>query len=242
MNPLHLLSLRIHPPGLMRFAHARGLLDRQDAGMGYALHAWLVAMFGEHAPRPYRYFDARTELLGYGRAEAQILREHAQAFAPADAYAALVPHTLVSKPMPNTWREGQRLSFETQTTPIVRTAQGVEKDALLHALDQLGAQAPERGTQALHALRETTYQDWLHRQCGEALAFDTLLITGLLRQRLMRRRHDAERRRHILERPIVTFSGQARIRSPQAFADLLARGIGRHRAFGLGMILLAPPR
>jgi CRISPR system Cascade subunit CasE len=30
------------------------------------------------------------------------------------------------------------------------------------------------------------------------------------------------------------------VADPAAFAQLLARGVGRHRAFGLGMLLLRP--
>ena len=32
------------------------------------------------------------------------------------------------------------------------------------------------------------------------------------------------------------------ITDPTAFADLLARGVGRHRAYGYGMLLLRPAR
>jgi len=31
------------------------------------------------------------------------------------------------------------------------------------------------------------------------------------------------------------------VRDPTGFAALLARGVGRHRAFGFGMLLLRPP-
>jgi len=31
------------------------------------------------------------------------------------------------------------------------------------------------------------------------------------------------------------------VQDPQAFAALLARGLGRHRSFGYGCLLLAPP-
>ncbi|MFG1332515.1 type I-E CRISPR-associated protein Cas6/Cse3/CasE [Xanthobacter autotrophicus] len=35
--------------------------------------------------------------------------------------------------------------------------------------------------------------------------------------------------------------GTLTVRDAQAFAALLARGVGRHRAFGYGMLLLSPP-
>ena len=35
--------------------------------------------------------------------------------------------------------------------------------------------------------------------------------------------------------------GALTVTDPDAFAALLARGVGRHRAYGYGMILLRPP-
>ncbi|MEQ8964701.1 MAG: type I-E CRISPR-associated protein Cas6/Cse3/CasE [Azospirillaceae bacterium] len=40
--------------------------------------------------------------------------------------------------------------------------------------------------------------------------------------------------------PDAVFEGVLRVDDPAAFAALLARGVGRHRAFGFGMLLLAP--
>ncbi|MFG1478963.1 type I-E CRISPR-associated protein Cas6/Cse3/CasE [Xanthobacter sp. V4C-4] len=35
--------------------------------------------------------------------------------------------------------------------------------------------------------------------------------------------------------------GTLSVRDAEAFGVLLARGVGRHRAFGYGMLLLSPP-
>ena len=43
-----------------------------------------------------------------------------------------------------------------------------------------------------------------------------------------------------IEGPEALISGTLRVEDGPAFAKLLARGIGRHRAFGLGMLLLRP--
>ncbi|MDD4944986.1 MAG: type I-E CRISPR-associated protein Cas6/Cse3/CasE [Rhodoferax sp.] len=37
-------------------------------------------------------------------------------------------------------------------------------------------------------------------------------------------------------------AGQMRVTDPQAFAQLLANGLGRHRTFGFGLLLLRPVR
>jgi CRISPR system Cascade subunit CasE len=43
------------------------------------------------------------------------------------------------------------------------------------------------------------------------------------------------------EKPDVTLRGRLSITDSAAFADLLRRGVGRHKAFGFGMLLLRPP-
>jgi CRISPR system Cascade subunit CasE len=40
--------------------------------------------------------------------------------------------------------------------------------------------------------------------------------------------------------PDAVFTGVLQVRDSDAFAALVARGIGRHRAFGFGMLLLKP--
>ena len=41
--------------------------------------------------------------------------------------------------------------------------------------------------------------------------------------------------------PDLTVRGQLQVDHPNAFQQLLARGLGRHRSFGFGCLLLAPP-
>jgi CRISPR system Cascade subunit CasE len=45
-----------------------------------------------------------------------------------------------------------------------------------------------------------------------------------------------------LRKPDVTFRGMLEVVEPGAFEALLRRGVGRHRAFGFGMLLLRPHR
>lgn len=40
--------------------------------------------------------------------------------------------------------------------------------------------------------------------------------------------------------PDATMEGLLEVQRPEAFAELMARGCGRHRAFGFGMLLLRP--
>ena len=59
----------------------------------------------------------------------------------------------------------------------------------------------------------------------------------------LRQTHSGQNRSHRgVERPDALFTGEITVADPEAFCRLLARGVGRHRAFGFGMLLLRPPR
>jgi CRISPR system Cascade subunit CasE len=232
MSTLHLIRLPLHPPRLIRFAFAHGI-RQEDETLGYTLHAWLTALFGEAAPKPFRYFERRQEVLAYAPHDAQTLLAIAEERGSLAALAALDTENAASKPMPTGWRGGQRLHLEVLTCPVSRKGED-EKDVYLRALDRQGERAPSRGE---------VYRQWFARQWQGVVELEQVELLGMrARVRLLRRaRHDGNRLLSI-ERPQALFAAEAVIREPARFAVCLARGIGRHRAFGFGMVLLAPPR
>lgn len=104
--------------------------------------------------------------------------------------------------------------------------------------------------------RATCYLEWLDARLrdvgasiareaeqvvsGEALAarVDAFRFTRLL----ARDRGGARSRTQHPEGPDATITGTLVVDEPAHFADGLARGVGRFRAFGFGMLLLSPPR
>ena len=52
---------------------------------------------------------------------------------------------------------------------------------------------------------------------------------------------DEPRKSKLFPRPDVVFAGRLRVTEPAAFGAWLGRGVGRHCAFGFGMLLLRPP-
>jgi CRISPR system Cascade subunit CasE len=238
------MRCRLNPAMLMRFKklsrelsdNGPGLLRRADDVMGYTLHAWLHEMFKDLAPQPFRFVEKTGDVLGYTRATADELMEIAQAFASPQAFEALEPDSLATKAMPTTWTAGRRLQVEVTTSPLARftNEQGreVECDVYLRTLDRLGEATPAR---------EQVYADWFRRQWGEALRFEQVGIDSFSLVDLLRRPTVAGQRKVAkLVRPQVTFSAVVAIADPQAFAQRLAAGIGRHKTFGYGMVLLKP--
>lgn len=232
MNTLHLLRIPVDPPRLLRFAYEHGI-KQEDETLGYTLHAWFAALFGELSPKPFRYFERRREVLAYARKDAASLFDHAQTFAQPIAWQALDVEGVASKPMPQRWRTGQRLRLEVLTCPVARK-DDEEKDVYLRALDRLGDAAPSRAE---------VYRQWFAAQWGDAVCLESVELIGMsARSSLLRRdRRNGNRLRRV-ERPQALFAADVVIQNAEAFAERLARGVGRHRAFGFGMVLLAPPR
>lgn len=232
MSGLHLLRIPVHAPRLLRFAAEHGI-THEDETLGYTLHAWFAALFGARAPKPFRHLERRNEVLAYATADAATLLAHAQAFASPQAWVVLDPEGVASKPMPAVWRAGQRVRLEVLTCPVSRRGDE-EKDVYLRALDRLGDEAPPRAE---------VYRTWFTEQWGDAVRIDQLDLLGMnARSRLLRRARNSHSRLKVVERPQALFAAEATVENSERFATLLARGIGRHRAFGFGMVLVAPPR
>ncbi|SUS08718.1 CRISPR-associated protein Cas6/Cse3/CasE, subtype I-E/ECOLI [uncultured Defluviicoccus sp.] len=257
--PLHMLKLEPDMRRLAAWVYARRLAGR-DGDLGYALHAALAAAFGEAVPKPFRLREPRCgswgdgaglpALYGYCAADELALKERA-ALAEPDVHAALGLDTLAVKPMPTHWTEGRQLDFEVRIRPVVRCdragdrASVRERDAFLAVLPPATTAGSANGFS-----REEVYRQWLTRELGRDDAAvplaSTLRMIGFHRTRVQRRGRPAEDGRRTfgpsLEGPDALFTGVLEVNDGGAFAMLIRRGIGRHRAFGFGMLLLRPAR
>jgi CRISPR system Cascade subunit CasE len=227
--------------------HARH--ERQRWDLGNALHGLLRAAFGDAAPQPFRYLDERQGLLAYTVLDADALRTQV---ALADPLAALTLGLGATerhpgyrlRAFPTEWRNGQVLAFEVRLRPTLRTAQG-ERDAFLCALER---------AQGAPVQREAVYVQWLREHVGpcEGAApqpwqgamevLDDVHVAAFQRQPIVRRTQTPDgqgRRGVVVDGPDAVLKGHLRVLDGPAFAHLLARGIGRHRAFGFGMLLLS---
>lgn len=246
--PLQLLRMLPDMAALARWALATGQRVLQDDN-GYALHAALRAILGDLAPKPFALLERPgvLQLIGYTRHGADELQRalgQAEISDPGAAAALGLDQAdnFVIKPMPTNWRGGDRLSFEVRVAPVVRSRQQPgggypEIDAAFHP-DFAAAASGDR---------EAAHRAWLARELARGGAA-TLLTSRALSFRLapMARRHAPARgrtgrssRQGLL--PDLCVRGQLRLDDPLAFDALLARGLGRHRSFGYGCLLLAPP-
>ncbi len=255
-DPLHLVRLSLDRRSLLRVgqSHRHPSFDE-----GYLLHAGLAEAFAQSndkAEVPLHCFGVDPihegtndiRVLAYADLDAAALRGRLGTRSHALGLA------LAAKPMP-VLAAGTRADFWVRVCPTVRTkkpgdrelgrdakgrSKGRELDAYVHAT--LGLPNDARSNGVALPTREDVYGAWLGKQLGDAASL--VPTDGGATVRLPEFRRDRVYREHraIGERPNAVLEGTLVVKDEAAFRALLRRGIGRHRAFGFGMLLLRPPR
>jgi CRISPR system Cascade subunit CasE len=248
---LNMLRLPLDVRRLMQFGRAYRLLGRGDAqDDGYLAHALFAALFGADAPKPFalptpgerRPGEAGImPVLAYTPFSLATLRTGACAVADPDIYEVVRWDEAGDKPMP-AFMQGGYFGFELRACPLRRLGRGATARAGaeidIYQAEKLAAKNPDDVPP-----RADIYAMWLKAQFAAAGGVQLLDIRMLAfrRSALMRRgREQADKSRPLqrLERPDAHFGGMLQITDPGAFRRFLARGVGRHRAFGFGMLLL----
>lgn len=242
-RPLTLINLMPDREAFARWSARRapGGRDQEAAGLqdtGYAWHGLLKRAFGSDAPKPFvdRIPLRSNQLLGYVDCAAASFSPHPDL--DSLAARALGLETLRTSELPTSWHEGQELSFDVRVRPVVRTraharsGRNDEMDAAVHAA--LRDSSVER---------EQAYREWLQRELDRdaAARLQKMKTIAFRRTRVVRRRQDAQRKSVSIEGPDLWVSGRLVVNSPDAFTALLRRGLGRHRAFGFGCLLVGRP-
>lgn len=242
MSGLYMVEIRPDLGALLRFLHGQGLdIGDHDEDLGYGVHAWLAAAFGQGTIRPWRLLHDRrrpTRILGYTTRDAAELREQLAAFAEPSVYAVCpdLERDILTRPMP-TWLPGRLLAFEVQCCPVGRkSGSGVEKDIFLISADHGHRNDLDR---------ESVYTAWAAERLerNNACSVRSIRLDGFRLVRQLRKTQPSEngRSRARLVRPMALIRGELVVGDPDSFNAMLAGGIGRHVAFGYGMVLLSPP-
>ena len=240
-----------------RWAGNRRLIRQGAFDEGFALHVLLSAVFGKAVLQPYRLLRpgraSIASLYGYSDVDQRVLRDMAQAVATPDCIGVLGLDDLATKEMPERLRKGQRLGFDVRVRPIRRLGQslhdsqsgrvlrkGSELDAfrleLLHRSPD-GWRNPATRVDLNGISRQSVYADWLADRLAGAADMDTAScrLIDFRRSRAWRGNGRSS------EGPDATLQGECVVRDPEAFATMLRRGVGRHRAYGYGMLIPRPP-
>ncbi len=186
-------------------------------------------------------------LLGYV-ADAAALGDAAALPSADPMIDALFPSAPQTRAMPVGWREGARFRFEVRVRPVVRygsriraarAAEGSGWQPRAGEVDAFVA-ACARAGEGVEVSREDVYRDWLAARFAPGAVMEQAELKRVRRIRTRRSKHDGSGTRSS-ESCEAVFTGTLIVGDPAAFALLLARGVGRHTAFGFGMLTLAPP-
>jgi CRISPR system Cascade subunit CasE len=172
-----------------------------------------------------------------------------------------------TKPMAS-FPVGTRLDFRTRICPTIRSKRAHPSETARQKAYELDVWLAERFAEwelqkpalwdsarpfDVHSDRERSYGDWLRREMlgvtatGEARPQRVPAAELEGSARLVEFRQDPFHRtptKHSRDggkgpkRPNAVLEGTLRVTDSAAFTSLLARGIGRHRAYGFGMLLV----
>ena len=240
-----------------RWAGQRGLVQRGAFDEGYAFHILLSEMFGKATLRPFRLFASERRrtatLYAYADTDEHALRRTAEVTATPDCLTALDPQKLLSKRMPGKFQSGQRLGFDIRVRPVRRLrdelqdhgsgqvlAKGAEVDVFrVSALHRFPHGRADEDANARKAgeTRGKIYTEWLAERFGNAVVIDEnqCRLAAFRRTRVLRGDGVGP------EGPDATFHGVLTVREPTEFSARVRNGVGRHKAYGFGMLLLRPP-
>lgn len=252
MKQLHLIRIPLSMNALGRWAGERGWVRGRALAFdeGRALHHLVDETFGPGSLRPFRLLlpprSVEGNLYSYSVYGHEELVAAMHKFALPEHLEVLRPERLASKLMPVDWGVGERLGFDVRLRPVRRLRNdlptllgkfrgGAELDAYLweavrhHPTDWKGMATNDRS-------RGSVYLDWLDERLASGARIDRAATRMVRYQRIVVARGD-----RALEGPDATFQGILTVTRPDAFTTMLAHGVGRHRAFGYGMLLLRPP-
>jgi CRISPR system Cascade subunit CasE len=263
MSLLHLIRIPVSLPQLGRWAALRnygftirrGANGRQrDTGFdeGRALHHLLAETFGPGVLHPFRHIVApggiQALLYAYSQQDASALRQVAEACALPEVSVVFDLAQLAAKVMPQSWRTGRHLGFELRVRPVSRLLKsldcssnaipkGTEIDVfMLEALRRFPAAGAEENMLQAGRSREAVYTDWLaQRLAGAATLEPNVRLARFQRVR-------AARKGYSPEGPDAILQGDLTVDDPVRFHLLLCQGIGLHKSYGYGMLLLRPSR
>lgn len=230
----YLLHAPVERRAFVQWASSRNVAPQGVVDDGLALHILLSALFGKGVLQPFRLFmpaQGEWSLYAYAAQPLEALLSLAETVAPPEMLAVLPLARWRAKAMPTSLAIGARLGFDLRARPVRRGAR--EWDAYQWEGETQHAGNPE-GMAKAGRTRELVYRAWLQERFGDAATIETCRLTAFQRQRVWR---NGQR----LEGPDATLQGTLVLREEAEFLRLLAQGVGRHRAYGFGMLMLRPP-
>ncbi len=238
---LYMIRFLLNTARFYDFAKRRGLLST-SCDDGYVIHSLMAELWGEMAPKPF-FVSGRDSryltVLAYSTFPKSVFIEHAQAFADPSCYEVIKWEHFSEKLMP-TWSNNLMLGFNVRVCPTKRSSKSSsygERDAYLSYIEH---QNNSEDLSYQPMTRFDVYKEWLKDQLEKAGSVEVKKAEVETFQWSKFQRRNQKRKITVIERPDVFLKGELRLLDGKSFCSTLERGIGRHRSFGFGMLLLYP--
>jgi CRISPR system Cascade subunit CasE len=247
LAPYFLIRVSVDRAAMIRFARAM-CIPGEDADQGYVVHAVLAATFDHGAerdtriaPKPFRIAGQKggesndLDVLGYANVDHPTLLERAHQCPNRLAAGVLDLERMTSTRIPSTLARGMRAGFSVHACPVRRVKLSGQRRT---EVDIALASAPTPAGAGGARNANEGYCDWLRRgvEKGEAAHLLTARVASSCQKKCVRRTGQAGW--HHMQLPEVHFTGTLEVRDGEAFAQRVRSGIGRHRSFGFGLLLL----
>ena len=254
---LHLLRLPVDFRKMEDWAEARGWIlphrpsrrrpdpngkmrKRPFIDDGVALHHLLTEIWGRGCVLTFRSQMPASGETGavymYSCQDAESLLERAELAARPEHLGIVDIGAMTGKRIPAHDRlEGRRIGFDLRVRPVRR----IGRSAVIPGCGRV----PEGGEIDLYAgraaesggvpSRAEVYLDWLGARLDRAASLETGRLHSFHRRPVLRGGG-------VINGPDAVLRGVLRILDGKAFHSLLSGGVGRHKAYGYGQLLLGP--
>ena len=232
---MYLSRVRVDLNGLSREA----LFDVMQGG-AYGAHQLLWQAFpGYDGARPFLFRQEMEEDTEQGKPPKGLPLFYVLSDREPVAVAGLLE--VQCKPFAPTLREGEQLAFRLRANPTVaRRVEGARhspRSDVLMAAKKPFPPGQRTSTECVQAMDQAA-RDWLQTR-AEALGFRLPVHpeVGAYRQHVLQK----PGRRDAIQYSSVDYEGLLEVTDPGRLIEALARGIGRAKAFGCGLMLIRRP-
>ena len=219
------------------------LHDRSPDGVideGYQLHCGLREVFGELGPQPFRarpYGTLGGIVEGYTTGDAERLAETASRGLQSDSEWRRILRVESMTFRPVNWPEkGTEVNYVLDCVPVVRRQKADERGEV--RVVEEDAYRAAVGAERTTRIRSDVYREWLAKRLDGAARVLSFSLDRFAIKKLERFDSSGKRRkRRVLTRPWATLSGRLRVVDPARFRERVLNGVGKHAAFGAGMMV-----
>jgi CRISPR system Cascade subunit CasE len=227
---LYMIALNIYKKSYAKWLKARNMSDQQSS-----LHFLLDSTFGPSALKPYRAYPTggdTFQVLAYTTSDQETLKATSQLIACPDSLEVVDMGSMRTKVMPE-FTEGQEIGFDLKTVPVRRVQKNIEMDA--YDLDVRNG-VYDRNAETAVEDRVESYMTWLEHRLQKAADVDRERTCIELKGKVPRQRSK------ICYRHEIQITGNLIVKDPTLMGECLASGVGRHKSYGYGMIILRAPQ